>query len=111
MYCTPGPDNSIRINTEKAVPIRPENKANIKYNTPMSFALLDNIQRSDHMDISDFISVCLSELLNSVSICFAKLSKLVIELILYVIKNTGEIAIVAHHIDLNREIPHVFTAV
>jgi hypothetical protein len=30
MYCTPGPDNSNLIKTEKAVPIKPENKAKIK---------------------------------------------------------------------------------
>ena len=31
IYCTPGPDNSNLINTEKAVPAKPENIANIKY--------------------------------------------------------------------------------
>src|SRR3979490_2281065 len=41
MYCTPGPDNSKRISTEKAVPINPENNANIKYNVPISLALDD----------------------------------------------------------------------
>jgi hypothetical protein len=30
IYCTPGPDSSSLINTEKAVPINPENKANIR---------------------------------------------------------------------------------
>lgn len=30
MYCTPGALNSILINTENAVPTKPENKANIK---------------------------------------------------------------------------------
>lgn len=53
MYCTPGPDNSILINTEKAVPNKPENKANIKYNIPISLALLDQNQRSPHIDILD----------------------------------------------------------
>jgi hypothetical protein len=30
MYCTPGALNSILIKTEKAVPTKPENKANIR---------------------------------------------------------------------------------
>lgn len=30
IYCTPGPANSNLINTEKAVPTKPENNANIK---------------------------------------------------------------------------------
>ena len=53
MYCTPGPDNSSLINTEKAVPSNPEKRANIRYNVPISFALLDKNQRSHHMDIFD----------------------------------------------------------
>ncbi len=32
MYCTPGALNSILISTEKAVPTKPENKENIRYN-------------------------------------------------------------------------------
>jgi len=52
MYCTPGPDNSRRINTEKAVPINPENKANIKYKVPISFALEDKSHLSFHGPIS-----------------------------------------------------------
>ena len=51
IYCTPGPDSSILISTEKAVPNKPENSAKIKYNIPMSFALHDKNQRSHHMDI------------------------------------------------------------
>ena len=51
MYCTPGPDNSNLISTEKAVPIKPENKAKIRYNVPISFALLDKNQRSVHIEI------------------------------------------------------------
>lgn len=35
MYCTPGPLNSILINTENAVPNNPENRAKIKYNVPL----------------------------------------------------------------------------
>jgi len=53
IYCTPGPDNSILIKTENAVPNKPENKANIRYNVPISFALHDKNQRSHHIDISD----------------------------------------------------------
>ena len=48
MYCTPGPDNSKRINTENAVPIKPENNANIKYKVPISFALDDKNHLSVH---------------------------------------------------------------
>ena len=48
MYCTPGPDNSKRIKTENAVPIKPENKANIKYRVPISFALDDKNHLSVH---------------------------------------------------------------
>ena len=48
IYCTPGPDNSRRIRTEKAVPINPENKANIKYNVPISLALDERNHRSFH---------------------------------------------------------------
>ena len=51
MYCTPGPDNSNRIKTEKAVPIKPENKANIKYNVPISLAFEDKNHLSFHMVI------------------------------------------------------------
>lgn len=51
MYCTPGPLNSNLINTEKAVPNRPENKANIKYNTPISLALDDKNHLSVQSDI------------------------------------------------------------
>ncbi len=53
MYCTPGPDNSNLINTEKAVPNKPENNAKTRYNVPMSLALLDKNQRSRHIDILD----------------------------------------------------------
>ena len=38
----PGEDNSNLINTEKAVPIIPANTANIKYNVPISLALVEN---------------------------------------------------------------------
>ena len=57
IYCTPGPDNSSLINTEKAVPNRPENNANIRYSVPMSFALDDKNQRSSQRRIL----VCLVE--------------------------------------------------
>jgi len=53
MYWTPGPDNSSLIKTENAVPSKPENRANIRYNVPISFALLDKNQRSHHIDMSD----------------------------------------------------------
>jgi len=54
IYCTPGPDNSNLISTENAVPNSPENNANIKYNVPISFALLEKNQRSHHILMSDF---------------------------------------------------------
>ena len=54
MYCTPGPDSSSLIKTEKAVPINPENSAKIRYSVPISFALLERNQRSPHIEISDF---------------------------------------------------------
>jgi hypothetical protein len=47
MYCTPGPANSSRMRTEKAVPNIPANNANIKYKTPMSLALED----IDHLSV------------------------------------------------------------
>jgi hypothetical protein len=57
MYCTPGPDNSNLINTEKAVPISPENNANIKYNVPISLAFDDKNHLSSHNDIDAFFFV------------------------------------------------------
>lgn len=52
MNCTPGPDNSKRISTEKAVPANPENIENIKYSVPISLALDDKNQRSFHIVIA-----------------------------------------------------------
>ena len=51
IYCIPGPDNSIRIRTENAVPINPENTANIKYNVPISLALDERNHLSFHIVI------------------------------------------------------------
>ena len=51
MYWTPGPDNSSLIKTENAVPSKPENKAKIRYNVPISLALLDKNQRSNRREI------------------------------------------------------------
>jgi hypothetical protein len=56
IYCTPGPDNSNLINTENAVPAKPENIANIKYNVPISLALHDKNHLSFH------IVICVIEL-------------------------------------------------
>ena len=50
IYCTPGPDNSNRISTEKAVPIKPENKANIRYSVPISFAFDEKNHLSSHKE-------------------------------------------------------------
>lgn len=55
MNCTPGPLNSSRTSTEKAVPSNPENNAKIRYNVPISFALLERNHLSVHNDISPFI--------------------------------------------------------
>jgi hypothetical protein len=49
MYCTPGPDNSNLISTEKAVPINPLYNANIRYNIPISLALDDHDHLSNHI--------------------------------------------------------------
>ena len=55
IYWTPGPLNSNLINTEKAVPNNPENKANIKYNVPISLALVDKNHLSySNIDITWF---------------------------------------------------------
>ena len=51
IYCTPGPDNSSRMRTEKAVPIKPANNANIKYKVPISLALVDKNHLSFHIVI------------------------------------------------------------
>jgi hypothetical protein len=51
IYCTPGPDNSNLINTEKAVPINPENNAKIKYSVPISLALDEKNHLSNHREI------------------------------------------------------------
>jgi len=56
MYCTPGPDNSSLISTEKAVPSKPENREKIRYKVPISFALLDKNHRSNQRDILEFFS-------------------------------------------------------
>jgi hypothetical protein len=63
MYCTPGPDSSNLINTEKAVPISPENNAKIKYNVPISLALEDKNHLSSHKDIDAFWVFILSSML------------------------------------------------
>lgn len=60
MYWTPGPDSSSLIKTEKAVPSKPENREKIRYNVPISFALLDKNQRSNQREILVFFnSKCL----------------------------------------------------
>ena len=53
MNWTPGPLNSNLINTENAVPNNPENKAKIKYNVPISLALVELNHLSIPIDISD----------------------------------------------------------
>jgi hypothetical protein len=50
MYCTPGPESSKRIKTENAVPINPENNANIRYNVPISLAFEDKNHLSFQRD-------------------------------------------------------------
>ena len=51
IYWTPGADSSNLISTEKAVPIKPDNKAKIRYKTPISFAFDDQNHLSSHKDI------------------------------------------------------------
>jgi len=58
IYCIPGPANSILISTENAVPIKPENKANIKYSVPISLAFEDKNHLSFHKLIDDLIIFC-----------------------------------------------------
>ena len=53
MNCTPGPESSSLISTEKAVPIKPENNANIRYNVPISFALDDKNHLSSQRLMED----------------------------------------------------------
>jgi hypothetical protein len=67
MYCTPGPDSSIRIKTEKAVPTNPENIANIRYNVPISLALDDKNHLSFHIVI---LLIVLNKLLVSLTELF-----------------------------------------
>jgi hypothetical protein len=57
IYCTPGALNSILINTENAVPIKPANKANIKYNVPMSLAFDDQNHLSENIVTLLFFNV------------------------------------------------------
>jgi hypothetical protein len=64
IYCTPGPDNSNLISTEKAVPINPENNANIKYSVPISLAFDDKNHLSVQRDIEDFLIFISSEEIN-----------------------------------------------
>jgi hypothetical protein len=54
IYCTPGPLNSILIKTEKAVPNRPENNANIKYRVPISLAFVDKNHLSVQRDMDEY---------------------------------------------------------
>lgn len=42
--CTPGAANSNRINTENAVPIIPAKTEKIRYNVPISLALVEKSQ-------------------------------------------------------------------
>jgi hypothetical protein len=57
IYWTPGPLNSILINTENAVPINPENNAKIKYKVPISLAFVDQNHLSVHKDIEEIYSL------------------------------------------------------
>ncbi len=51
---TPGPLSSNLINTENAVPNNPENRAKIKYNVPISLALVELNHLSICIEISEF---------------------------------------------------------
>lgn len=54
MYCTPGPDNSNLIRTEKAVPSSPEKSEKIRYKVPISLALLDKNHLSHQIEMLVF---------------------------------------------------------
>jgi len=73
IYWTPGPDNSNLISTEKAVPIKPENNANIKYKVPISFALDDKNHLSCH-SVGCF-TVINDELLSTTILLFSALGE------------------------------------
>ena len=74
--CTPGPDNSNRIKTEKAVPTNPENNAKIKYNVPISFALDEKNHLSSQEETTIFFSYkCLK--LSKKNIYFFFINKLI----------------------------------
>jgi hypothetical protein len=79
IYWTPGPDSSNLINTEKAVPTKPANRAYIRYNTPISLAFEDKNHLSNHMLIPDVFIFRLLYLLSLDSIILL-LEKLPIEL-------------------------------
>ena len=51
IYCTPGLASSNLIKTEKAVPIRPDSNAKIRYKVPISLALEDKNHLSNHKEI------------------------------------------------------------
>jgi hypothetical protein len=53
--CTPGADSSNLIKTEKAVPINPASKANIRYNVPISLALVEQNHLSNHIVNQDVL--------------------------------------------------------
>lgn len=57
IYCTPGPDNSNLISTEKAVPINPENNAKIRYRTPISLAFEERNHLSVQRDKDWFLLI------------------------------------------------------
>jgi len=74
IYCTPGPDNSKRISTEKAVPIKPENKANIRYNVPISLALQERNHLSFHIVIEVHLLIYIILLLKLLICLFSSIA-------------------------------------
>jgi hypothetical protein len=75
MNWTPGPESSNLISTEKAVPIKPENNAKIRYNVPISFALDDKNHLSSQRLMDDLFKI------NPTFGCLSYVSLLLLELV------------------------------
>jgi hypothetical protein len=85
IYWTPGPLNSNLINTERPVPISPENNANIRYSVPISLAFEDKNHLSVHKEIFPFKTdklVCAGSLRDLMDLWLDKKILLLITLII-----------------------------
>jgi len=79
IYWTPGPLNSNLINTEKAVPNNPENKAKIRYSVPISLAFEDK----NHLSVQSEIFALKTERLESTAGLFDTVSSFRLIFILF----------------------------